>query len=81
MIPAVEEEAVKVEIGKSIYKNYYNAEIEYLRNRKVQNELIKIIFDVLNNSIDSRYGFFKRICCDFQLLEEKCLKYKNRITI
>lgn len=84
MIPVVEEEAIKVEISKSVYKDYYNAEIEYLRNKKVQNELIKkieIIFDVLNNPIDSRYDFFKRICCDFQLLEEKCLKYKNRITI
>ena len=40
MIPAVEEEAIKVEISKSVYKDYYNAEIEYLRNKKVQNELI-----------------------------------------
>ena len=84
MIPVVEEEALKVNINKSIYKDYYNVEIEYLRNKKVQNELlkkIKIIFEVLNNPIDNRYEFFKRICCDFKLLEEKASQYKSKIAL
>ena len=80
MIPVVEEEAIKVDINKSKYKDYYNAEIEYLRNNKAKNELIKkiqTIFDVLNSPNDNRYEFFKKICCDFKLLEEKSKQWQK----
>lgn len=80
MIPVVKEEAIIVDVKNSIYKDYYNAEIEYLRNKKVQNELIKkidSIFCVINNKNDSRYEFFNKLCCDYNLLEEKCRKWKK----
>ena len=80
MIPVVKKEAIIVDVKNSIYKDYYNAEIEYLRNKKVQNELIKkidTIFEVVNNKEDSRYDFFSKLCCDYKLLEERCKNWNK----
>ena len=37
------------------------------------------IFNVLENPNHRDYKFFKSLCCDFKLLEEKSLEYKNKM--
>lgn len=81
MIPVNEKDSYVVNINKSKYKDYFNKEIIYLRKERVVKEIIKKvenIFKVLNNPKDNDYEFFKKLCCDFRFLEEKCLKYNER---
>ena len=80
MIPVNEKQAYIVDINNSKYKDYFNKEIAYLRKKKVIDELLKKvdnIFQVLENKENPDYLFFKQICCDFKLLEKKCLKYNE----
>ena len=40
--------------------------------RKINN-----IFDVLNDKKHNDYLFFKKLCCDFKILEVKCVEYSS----
>ena len=42
--------------------------------------LIKVynMFKVLENPKNIDYGFFRELCCDFKLLEEKCVEYHKK---
>ena len=46
------------------YKNYL---------RKVDN-----MFKVLENPKNVDYEFFRKLCCDFKMLEEKCVEYHKK---
>ena len=81
MIPVKMETACIVEIEKEVYKDYYNKEISYLRTVRAQSEILKKItnmYQVLENEDSGDYAFFKKLCCDFKLLEEKCRKWKEK---
>lgn len=57
------------------------AEIRYLRSKNIQKKIIKKVdnmFKVLENEKHSDYLFFKEICCDFKLLEQKCIEYNEK---
>lgn len=78
MIPVNMKDADIVDINNSKYKTYYINEIRYLHNKKVREELIRklnYMFDVLEDNNHYDYNFFKEVCCNFKVLEEKCLKY------
>lgn len=82
MIPVNEIDSSIVNINESKYKDYYNAEIEYLRNEKVLEEILRKtenIFEVLKDKNNPDYYFFKNLCCNFSLLEEKCKEWINLI--
>ena len=81
MIPVNEEESKIVDINSEQYKEYYNKEILYLRRGIVQQEILKKIskmYEVIKDKNNRDYLFFKKICCNFPLLEEKCIEY-NRV--
>jgi protein AbiQ len=83
MIPVNTKDANIADIMKSQYKTYYMNEIRYLHSQKVKNEIIdKInnIFKVLQDKQHIDYLFFRKLCCDFKLLEEKCKEY-NKIKL
>lgn len=78
MIPVKMKDAHIVDVNNSKYKTYYINEIRYLHNKKVREGLIRklnYMFDVLEDNNHYDYNFFKEVCCNFKLLEEKCLKY------
>jgi len=80
MIPVNEKDSFIVDVEKSKYKDYFNKEIAYLRKQSVIQEILRKvdnIFKVLENSNNPDYNFFKKLCCDFKLLEEKCKEYKG----
>ena len=82
MIPVNENESFIVDINKSKYKDYFNKEIAYLRKKHVISEILRKaenIFNVLENPENSDYEFFYTLCCNFKILEIKCLEYKNNI--
>lgn len=81
MIPVGKNDAILVNIEKSKYKDYFNREIRYLRKEKVIEEILRKvdnIFKVLENPKNIDYGFFRELCCDFKLLEEKCVEYHKK---
>ena len=82
MIPVNMEDSRIVDILKSKYRDYYIKEISYLRSKKIQDEMLRKInniFYVLEDTKHTDYIFFKKLCCDFRLLEEKCIEYKKSI--
>lgn len=75
MIPAKEEQLIKFDINKENKKykqilisqyRFCNKHINEIKNRA------KITYQKSKNNL-----FFKKVCCDFRLLEEKCLEYKE----
>lgn len=83
MIPVNMENAKLVDVEKEIYKDYYNKEISYLHNQKIKDEMIRKInnmYSVLENETAQDYPFFKKLCCDFKLLEEKCKEWRKNLT-
>lgn len=84
MIPVNENDAIIVDIKNSEYKDYFNREIIYLRKEKVKEELLRKvdnIFKVLENPSNIDYIFFKKLCCDFRMLEDKCIKFSKKTKI
>ena len=80
MIPVKEKYSYIVDINKSKYRDYFNKEIAYLRKERIIQEVLKKsenIFNVLQNPDNNDYEFFKILCCNFKLLEEKCNKYNE----
>lgn len=58
----------------------YQKNIRILRSKEVRKEIIKklnYIFSVLEDKNHFDYTFFKQICCNYKLLEEKCIKYNT----
>lgn len=81
MIPVNEKDSRIVDVSNSKYKDYFNNEISYLRKENVIQELLKKaenIFSVLDNPNHIDYKFFKSLCCDFKLLEQKCIEYNKK---
>lgn len=81
MIPVNEKDAILVDIEKSKYKDYFNREIRYLRKEKVIEEILRKVdnmFKVLENHKNIDYEFFRKLCCDFKMLEEKCVEYHKK---
>ena len=65
---------------QKIQREYLHDEIIYLRNKKVIQEILKKtehVFKVLENKNDRDYSFFKKVCSDFKLLEQKCIEYSK----
>lgn len=81
MIPVNMEDTSVVDIVNSQYKTYYMNEIRYLHSKQIENEIIKKInniFGVLEDEQHYDYLFFKRLCCNFVLLEKKCEEYHQK---
>lgn len=81
MIPVNIEDAHSANIENSKYKTYYMNEIRYLRSKNIQKEIIRKVDNILKVLEDKEhqdYLFFKEICCDFKLLEEKCKEYSKK---
>lgn len=81
MIPVNINDAYVADIEKSKYKTYFMEEIRYLRSKKVEKEIVKKvenIFQVLKDEKHYDYFFFKQVCCDFELLEQKCIEYSKK---
>lgn len=78
MIPVNENVVHMVDISHEKHSDYLNKEIVFLRKKHNINSLIaktENVFKVLNNPNDKDYIFFKRLCADYSLLEEKCKEY------
>ena len=81
MIPVGKNDAILVDIKTSEYKDYFNREIIYLRKEKVIGEILRKVdnmFKVLENPKNIDYEFFRKLCCDFKMLEEKCIEYHKK---
>lgn len=80
MIPVKENNTKLVDVNNSKYYDYYKDELRYLERNEVIDEILRKannLFNVLDNQEHRDYSFFKNICCDFKLLEEKCREYKR----
>ena len=67
-----------VNIEKEKYKDYLISEYTYLRKKEVIKEiLLKVsnVYDIVKHDKDD---FLKSFCCDFKLLEDKCVIYKKQ---
>ena len=63
------------------YKRLLSAQYSYINkteNRKIIFMKSKRIYNIVTKSKKSKMSeFYKNLCCDFKLLEQKSLKYKN----
>ena len=78
MIPVNEKFIKIVDIDSDKDKDYLNKEIRFLRNKKNLNNLLsktENVFYVIKDNNHPDYNFFKKICANFSLLEEKCKEY------
>lgn len=81
MIPVNIEDTCIIDIINSRHNTYYINEIRYLHSKKVENEItskIDYIFQVLLDKKHYDYLFFKKLCCNFNLLEKKCKEYREK---
>lgn len=81
MIPILDDKIKLVDVEKEKYADYLKSEIIYLSNKNVVNEIIskaERIFEVMQDSKNYDYKFFKKLCCDFSKLEEIYLQYKQQ---
>ena len=74
MIPVKKENYHLVDITNDRDKDYLNSEYIYLRKGRVKKERIRKIENTFYNVLDN---FMKAFCCDFELLEQKCLEDKK----
>ena len=78
-----EEKYLEIKNGKLIVYDVDNDYRNYLRKETIINEILEKtekVLKILENEKHTDYQFFKQICCDYQLLEQKCqeyIKYKN----
>lgn len=78
MIPVKESVINIVDISNDKDKNYLNKEVAFLRKENNMVNLLKkaqYIQDVLFNPKSYDYNFFKKLCGNFELLEDKCIEY------
>lgn len=84
MIPVNIKDTRIVDIDKEKYHDYYNKEISYLRSNIIKQQLLKKVdymYETMLYKNNNDYEFFKKVCCNFSLLEEKCKSYNNCFTI
>lgn len=77
MIPVTYKELKIVNIEEEKYSDYLKSEIIYLNKQEISKEILrktKNMFETLENEQNRDYLFFKKLCCDFKLLEKI---YKN----
>lgn len=80
MIPVNDDVIELVNIDQDKDKYYLYAEIEYLKQRSVINKLLKRAdnaIKVMSDKNENDYYFFKQLCCNYSLLEEKCEQYQS----
>ena len=77
MIPVKKENYHLVDIANDRDKDYLNSEYIYLRKERVKKELIRKVENTFYNVLAKQDNFMKAFCCDFELLEQKCLEYKK----
>ena len=78
MIPVNIKDTRIVDINKEKYYDYYNKEISYLRSNIIKQQLLKKVdymYETMLYKNNNDYEFFKKVCCNFSLLEEKCKSY------
>lgn len=78
MIPVKESVINIVDISNDKDKNYLNKEVAFLRKENNMVNLLKkaqYIQEVLFNPKSYDYNFFKKLCGNFELLEDKCIEY------
>lgn len=78
MIPVKENFIEIVDISTDKDKDYLNKEIEYLRKDNNLESILKKashIQKVVYNPKSYDYSFFRKLCGNYQLLEEKCIEY------
>ena len=64
-----------VDIPNDCDKDYLNSENIYLRKIKVKREIIRKVKSVRGSVLVHHDEFMIGFCCDFKLLEEKCLEW------
>lgn len=80
MIPVTDNVITIVDISRDKDKDYLNREIAYLRKDANLESIIKKathIQKVLYNPKSYDYNFFKKLCGNYQFLEEKCVEYER----
>lgn len=77
MIPVNEEDYHLVDIANDKDKDYLNSEYIYLRKNSTKAEIIRKVENTFANVIVRQDNFMKSFCCDFELLEQKCIEYKK----
>lgn len=81
MIPVNESMLKVVDIDKDKDKDYLRMEQRYFKNDVVIQMLLNKcsnVLDVLHDKSHPDYKFFKKLCGNFKLLEEKCIEYKSK---
>lgn len=79
MIPVDKSNYSLVDIPNAEDKDFLNSELIYLKKESVKKEILKKVENTFNNVILHEDEFMISFCCDFKLLEEKCLEYKCQI--
>lgn len=74
MIPVKEEQLIEFDINKETPKYRQILISQYHFCNKHYNEIITKAKETYVKSINNK--FMKKICCNFKLLEEKCIRYK-----
>lgn len=80
MIPVRDSFIKKINIKIDRDKDYLNKEVAFLRKPKIINSILakaENILMVYNNEQHNDYYFFKKLCANFSLLEEKCFEYER----
>ena len=80
MIPVASSSIKIVDINNDKQKGYLKDEVVYLKDEEVIKEILKKSENVIKVMKDNKhcdYEFFKKICCNFQLLEEKCNEWER----
>ncbi len=75
MIPIVEEAKIDFNIEKDKDFSLLRKEIDYCN--KHRQEIVKNSIRIYNAVIRHEWESLEKRCCDFKLLEEKCIKYKK----
>ena len=83
MIPIPEKEVKQIDYkNKDIkYKMLLNKQYNYINKTNNKNEILKKakkIYDIIKSNKKTKITlFYKKLCCDFNLLEKKYFEYKN----
>ncbi len=69
---------MEIKNGKLVVYDVDNNYRNYLRKEAIVNEILEKtekVLKILEDKTHHDYRFFKGICCDYQLLEQKCQEY------
>lgn len=79
MIPVDKSNYSLVDIQNAEDKDYLNSELIYLKKENVKNEILRKVKNTFNNVLKNEDKFMIDFCCNFKLLEEKCLEYQCQL--